>query len=83
MTTTSAAIEMAGLEAVAQADLVRRGEVTPAELVGWAIERIEDLNPTLNAVITPMYDQALSAAAAISSSGRLAGVPYLVKGPYS
>ncbi len=79
MTTTSAAIEMAGLEAVAQADLVRRGEVTPAELVGWAIERIEDLNPTLNAVITPMYDQALSAAAAISSSGRPAGVPYLVK----
>ena len=77
--TTSAAIEMAGLDAVAQAELVRRGEVTAAELVGWAIERIEDLNPILNAVITPMYDQALAAAAMTPSTGRLAGVPYLVK----
>ena len=59
MTTTSAA-EMAGLDAVAQSELVRRGEVTAAELVGWAIERIEDLNPILNAVITPMYEQALA-----------------------
>ena len=53
MTTTSAAIEMAGLDAVAQAEPVRRGEVTAAELAGWAIERIEDLNPNLNALITP------------------------------
>jgi hypothetical protein len=39
---TTSAIEMAGLDAVAQAELVRRGEVTAAELVGCAIERIED-----------------------------------------
>ena len=78
MTTTSPATEMAALDAVAQAELVRRGEVTAAELVGWAIERIEDLNPILNAVITPMYDQALAAAAMTPSAG-LAGVPYLVK----
>ena len=77
--TTGAAVETAGLDAVAQAELVRRGEVTAAELVGWAIERIEDLNPILNAVITPMYDQALAAAAMTPSTGRLAGVPYLVK----
>ena len=74
MTTTSAAIEMAGLDAVAQAELVRRGEVTAAELVGWAIERIEDLNPILNALVTPMCDQALAAAAAMTPpTGRLAG----------
>jgi amidase len=70
---------MAALDAVAQAELVRRGEVTPAELAGWAIERIEELNPALNAVITPMYDQALAAAAATPPAGSLAGVPYLVK----
>ena len=74
-----AAIEMAALDAVAQADLVRRKEVTPAELAQWAIERIEDLNPTLNAVITPMYDQALSAAATTTDRPGLAGVPCLVK----
>lgn len=81
--TTSPAIEMAGLDAVAQAGLVRRGEVTAAELVGWAIERIEDLNPLLNAVITPMYDQALAAAAAMTrSAGRLAGGSLPGQGPH-
>ncbi len=70
--------DIAALDVVAQAALVRDGEVTATELVEWAIERIERLNPTLNAVITPMYDQAL-AAAADRPSGPLAGVPYLVK----
>jgi amidase len=79
MTTTSPATETAALDAVAQADLVRRGEVTPAELTGWAIERIEELNPALNAVITPMYDQALAEVAAIPRTSPLAGVPYLLK----
>ena len=79
MTMTSPAIETASLDAVAQADLVRRGEVTPAELTGWAIERIEELNPALGAVITPMYDQALAAAAAIPRTSPLAGVPCLLK----
>ena len=67
--TTSAAIEIAVLDAVGNAELVRRGEVTAAELMRWAIERIEALNPTLNAVITPMYEQALAAAAARPSTG--------------
>jgi Asp-tRNA(Asn)/Glu-tRNA(Gln) amidotransferase A subunit family amidase len=46
------------LDGVGQAELVARGEVTAAELVGWAIERIERLNPALNAVVTPMFDDA-------------------------
>jgi Amidase len=79
MTTTSPAIEMAALDAVAQADLIRRGEVTPAELAERAIERIGELNPALNAVITPMYEQALATAAAMPATGPLAGVPFLVK----
>jgi Asp-tRNA(Asn)/Glu-tRNA(Gln) amidotransferase A subunit family amidase len=79
MTTTSPAIEMAALDAVAQADLIRHGEVTPAELAEWAIERIGELNPALNAVITPMYEQALATAAAMPATGPLAGVPFLVK----
>jgi amidase len=66
------------LDAVGQADLVRRGEVHPTELVSAAISRIESLNPVLNAVITPMYESGLAAAAG-PVSGPLAGVPYLVK----
>jgi hypothetical protein len=42
------------LDATAQAELVRRKEVRSVELVEAAIERIERLNPTLNAVVTPM-----------------------------
>lgn len=72
--------DVAALDAVAQAGLVRDGQVTATELVEWAIERIERLNPTLNAVITPMYEQARAeVTAADRPSGPLAGVPYLVK----
>ena len=45
------------LDATAQAELVRQKEVKPIELVDAAIERIERLNPALNAVITPMYER--------------------------
>ena len=55
--------EVASLDATAQAELVRRGEVTAAELVEWAIERIERLNPALNAVVTPMFDDAVARVA--------------------
>jgi amidase len=78
MTTVSAAEQVATLDATAQADLVRRGEVTALELVEWAIERIERLNPALNAVVTPMFEHARDAARSVSS-GPFAGVPYLVK----
>jgi hypothetical protein len=40
----------------------RRGDVTPRELVARAIERIERVNPKLNAVITPLFEKALAAA---------------------
>jgi amidase len=70
--------DLALLDAVAQADLVRRGEVSATELVEAAISRIELLNPALNAVIFTSYEDAL-ARAATRPSGRLAGVPYLLK----
>src|SRR5438067_4673956 len=78
MSVTGAAAEVAALDAIGQAELVRRREVMPKELVTWAIERIEHLNPQLNAVVTLMFDQAL-AAAQLGCSGPFAGVPYLLK----
>src|SRR5438128_932904 len=48
--------ELALLDATAQADLVRGGEVTPSVLVDAAIARIEAVNPKLNAVIIPLFD---------------------------
>ena len=75
---TSTAAEVATLDATAQAALVRRGEVSAAELVEGAIERVEALNPVLRAVVTTLYDQARAAVAG-GLSGPFAGVPYLLK----
>ncbi len=52
----------ASLDATAQAELVRSGEVTPLELVDAAIARIEALDPQLNAVIIELYDKARAQA---------------------
>jgi amidase len=68
------------LDATAQADLVRRGDVQPVELVEAAIARIEQLNPTLNAVITPLFDKARAQATARDlRAGPFRGVPLLLK----
>ncbi len=71
--------DLAFLDATAQAELVRRAELTAVELVDAAIARIEQINPILNAVITPMYEQARTAAAAVSTGSAFAGVPFLLK----
>lgn len=44
--------ELAKLDAVEQAELVRRGEVQAGELVRAALERMDALNPLLRAVVT-------------------------------
>jgi amidase len=68
------------LDAVGQAELLRRGELSPGELVRMAIDRIERLNGELNAVVTPMYEEAVAAAGRCRpGSAPFAGVPMLVK----
>lgn len=71
--------ELAVLDATAQAELVRKKEVKPIELVDAAIERIESVNPRINAVITPMYDEARAAANGELPDGPFTGVPFLLK----
>jgi amidase len=71
--------ELALLDATAQAELARRKEVKPIELVDAAIERLERVNPKLNAVVTPMYEQARAAAQGPLPEGPFRGVPYLIK----
>jgi amidase len=76
---TSLVDELAMADGVATADLVRSGELSAIEVTEAAITRIEALNPTLNAVITPMFEQALAAASRVDTSAPLAGVPFLAK----
>ena len=71
--------ELAFIDATAQADLVRRKEISAAELVEFAITRIEQLNPVLNAVITALYDQARDAVTRVDPGAPLAGVPFVLK----
>jgi amidase len=70
---------MTWLDATAQADLVRRGEVSPKDLVEAAIARIEAVNPRLDAVIRTRFDQARAEAAGTLPDGPFRGVPILLK----
>lgn len=65
-------------DAVALADMLRRGEVTARELAEAAIARVEKVNGTLNAVELPDYERALDGAGQ-KSEGVFAGVPSFIK----
>lgn len=71
--------DLATLDATAQADLVRRGEVTASELTEAAIARAEATNPALNAIIHPLYEEGMAAAANELPDGPFRGVPFLFK----
>jgi amidase len=71
--------DVALLDATAQAALVAGGDASPLELVDAAITRIEKLNPELNAVIHPLFEQARAAASAPLPEGPFRGVPAVVK----
>ena len=61
------------------AELVEHGEVSPSDLVEAAIERIERLDPTLNAVVHKAFSSARAAAATDLPDGPFRGVPFLIK----
>jgi amidase len=65
-------------DATGLARLVRTGEVSASELLEAAIARAEQVNPALNAIVTPFYDVARERARR-PLQGPLAGVPFLLK----
>ena len=67
------------LDAIGQAELIRKKEITPLELVDLSISAIEKENPKLNAVITPMFEQARDLAKSELPNGAFKGVPMLLK----
>jgi len=72
--------DLAYLDATAQAELVRSGAASPAELVDAAIARVEKLDDELNAVVHPLFDRAREAAADDRlPDGPFRGVPIVVK----
>jgi amidase len=71
--------EYAAFDGLGLGELVRKGEVAPAELVEAAIERIERHNGALNAVVYKAYDEARRVAAGELPDGPFKGVPFLIK----
>ncbi|WP_206023742.1 amidase [Saccharibacillus alkalitolerans] len=69
-------------DAVGLAELLRRREVSAAELAEAAFARMDEVNPRLNAVVRERREAALQEAAAMplpSTERPFAGVPYLLK----
>jgi amidase len=71
--------DYADYDGLGLAALVRKGDVTPAELLEAAIERIERHNGALNAVTYKAYDEARATAASALPDGPFKGVPFLIK----
>ena len=66
-------------DATGLADLVRRRQVSAADLLEAAIERVQARNGAVNAVTMPLYDYARAAIAAGLPDGPFTGVPFLMK----
>ncbi|MFW5921173.1 MAG: amidase [Polyangiales bacterium] len=71
--------EYSSYDALGLAELVRKGEVTPAELVDEAARRIDRVNGQLNAVVHRMDVRAREQAGGELPDGPLRGVPILMK----
>jgi hypothetical protein len=61
------------------AELVRKKEVKPGELLEAAIARAEAVNGQLNAIVIQCYDQARDAIKRGLPDGTFKGVPFLVE----
>ena len=61
------------------AELIRKKEVSPDEVLAATLERIDTRNPAVNAVVMRMDEQARGAIRAGLPDGPFKGVPYLLK----
>jgi amidase len=71
--------ELAGIDGLALAAKIRKGDISATEALEAAILRIEQMNGPTNAVVTKIFEQALERASQGVGEGPFAGVPYLLK----
>ncbi|MBV9533542.1 MAG: amidase, partial [Bradyrhizobium sp.] len=71
--------EYGSYDAVGLADLVRKKEVTPKELLDEAIARSENIDRKINAVVVKHYDYAERQIDNGLPEGPFTGVPFLLK----
>ena len=81
---SSLADETRWMDAVDQAALVAKGDVTPRELLDAAIERMEAIDPAVHALTITWFDDARRFAAdGDIPDGPFHGVPFLLKDLYT
>ena len=66
-------------DALGLAELVRRKEISPTDLIDTAVDAISRLNPKLNCVVQTLRKQAISDLKVAPISSPFYGVPFLVK----
>src|SRR5262252_6166096 len=73
--------ELANYDALGLAELIRKKQISPLELVNDVISRVERVNPKINAVLTKLFDveKARERAKPGIGEGPLAGVPVMLK----
>ena len=71
--------EFSDLDATGQANLVSRGEVTPAELLDYALAKVSRHNGVLNAVVLIQEGKARQSIQEGLPRGPFRGVPFLIK----
>lgn len=71
--------EYAQYDGLGLAELVRRKQVSPEDLVDSAVDAIERLNPKVNCVVQTLRDHARAEIKAGLPQGPFRGVPFLVK----
>ena len=86
MTNSVSLVEKRLFSAVEAAEKIRLGEMTSFELTQQCIDRIKEVDPEVNAVVIPLFEQALEAARRMDELaaedkylGPLHGVPISVK----
>lgn len=65
-------------DGIGLAQLVQSRQIQAHELLEIAIQRAEQVNPKINAIVIPMYEQAMKNANN-HHSGHFSGVPFLLK----
>ena len=72
--------------AVELVELISTGQLSSREVTRYFIDRIEEVNPRINAVVLKFFDEALSKAEAADAAlargertGRLHGLPFTIK----
>ncbi|MEW9836254.1 amidase [Mesorhizobium marinum] len=71
--------ELAELDGMALSALIAKGELSALEALDASIDRIERLNPSINAVVHAHFDLAREQVRHVLPKGPLSGVPMLLK----